>query len=95
MLAKEFIFDANPPFTFSFMSGIPDLLSVNILSVALRLTYSFMVHSTRITWGVSSGWSFLDWSVGAGPPSAQVWLGPGLAPLSSVGEPVWNLGKFL
>ena len=88
LLAKELIFDANPPFPFSFLSGISDQLCVNILSVALRLTYSFMVLSTQITWGVFSGWSFLDWSVGAGPPSARVWLGPRLAPLSSVGGPV-------
>ena len=93
--SQEFIFDANPPFPLSFLSGISVWLCVNILSVALRLTYSFMVLSTQITWGVFSGWSFLDWSVGAGPPSARVWLGPRLAPLSNVGEPVWSLGKFL
>ena len=49
LLAKELIFDANPPFPFSFLSGISDQLCVNILSVALRLTYSFMVLSTQIT----------------------------------------------
>ena len=82
-------------FPLPFLLGISDRLCVNILSVALRLAYSFMVLSTQITWGVFSGWSFLDWSVGAGPPSARVWLGPRLTPLSGDWEQVWNLGKFL
>ena len=45
LLAKELIFDANPPFPFSFLSSISDQLCVNIQSVALRFTYSFMVLS--------------------------------------------------
>ena len=44
-LAKELIFDYNPPFPFSFLSAIPDQLCVNIWSVALRFTYSFKVLS--------------------------------------------------
>ena len=41
LLAQELIFEANPPFPLSFLSGISDWLCVNILSVALGLAYSF------------------------------------------------------
>ena len=50
LLAQELIFDANPPFPLSFLSGISDWLCVNILSVALGLAYSFMVLSTHFVY---------------------------------------------
>ena len=43
LLAKELILDANPSFSFSFLSRISDQLCVNIQSVALGFPYSFMV----------------------------------------------------
>ena len=63
LLAQELIFEANPPFPLSFLSGISDWLCVNILSVALGLTFSFMVHSPHITWGVSPGWGIIPYIV--------------------------------
>ena len=50
LLAQELIFEANPPFPLSFLSGISDWLCVNILSVALGLAYSFMVLSTHFVY---------------------------------------------